>query len=45
MGYNLGFNYFGNSNIKLIYSLAFEIGEYREGGVYVESYGEFVNFQ
>ena len=43
IGYNLGYNYFGEGNGDLTYSLAIGIGINEKVAVYVEPYGEVTN--
>jgi len=44
IGYNLGYNYFGEDNGDLTYSIALGIGVNEQVGIYIEPYGEMVNF-
>jgi len=44
LGYNVGYNYFGSGRGDLIYSMALGIGITEKIGVYVETYGEVVEF-
>lgn len=45
LGYNVGYNYFGEGIGDLTYSAAFGIGVNDKVGVYVEPYGEVINFE
>lgn len=45
IGYNLGYNYFGIDNGDLTFSLALGIGVNDKVGVYIEPYGEILNFE
>ena len=45
LGYNLGYNYFGNGKGDLTYSLALGIGVNSKVGIYIEPYGDFVDFE
>ena len=42
IGYNVGYNYFGEGKGDLTYSLAFGIGVNDKVGIYIEPYGELV---
>jgi hypothetical protein len=42
LGYNIGYNYFGNKKGYLTYSLAFGLGLSERLGAYAETYGEVV---
>ena len=44
IGYNLGYNYFGQGKGDLTYSVAIGIGINNKVGVYIEPYGELINF-
>ncbi len=44
IGYNLGYNNFGQGKGDLTYSLALGIGINDKVGIYIESYGELVEF-
>ena len=44
LGYNLGYNFFGQEKGDLTYSLALGIGVNDQVGIYIEPYGEIVNF-
>ena len=44
IGYNLGYNYFGYGKGDLTYSLALGIGVNDKVGIYIEPYGELVDF-
>lgn len=44
VGYNLGYNYFGKNDEALTYSIALGIGVNKQVGIYIEPYGEMVNF-
>ena len=45
IGYNLGYNYFGEGDGDLTYSLAIGIGVNDKVGVYIEPYGEVTNLE
>jgi hypothetical protein len=45
VGYNLGYNYFGDKNGDLTFSLALGIGLNDRVGVYIEPYGELLNIE
>ncbi len=45
IGYNLGYNYFGEGNGDFTYTLAFGIGINDKLSVYFEPYGEIANFE
>lgn len=45
MGYNVGYNYFGYGNGNLTYSLALGIGLTDSIGIYLEPYGEVLDFE
>ncbi len=44
-GYNLGYNYFGEGKGDLTYSLVLGIGVTDKTGIYIEPYGEIVEFE
>jgi hypothetical protein len=44
-GYNVGYNYLGNGNGDLTYSMAIGIAINDKVGVYLETYGDIVEFQ
>jgi hypothetical protein len=44
IGYNLGYNYFGQGKGDLTYSLALGIGINNKVGIYLEPYGEIIDF-
>ncbi|MBT8385547.1 MAG: transporter [Bacteroidia bacterium] len=44
LGYNLGYDYFGKKNGNLTYSMALGVSINEKTGIYVEPYGEFVDF-
>lgn len=44
IGYNLGYNYFGENNGDFTYSIALAAGVNEKVGVYIEPYGEVVDF-
>jgi len=45
IGYNLGYNYFGEGDGDLTYSLALGIGVNDKVGIYIEPYGEVINLE
>ncbi len=45
VGYNIGYNYFGEENGDLTYSLALGIAVNEKVGIYIEPYGEIVNLE
>ncbi|WP_158259093.1 transporter [Flagellimonas meridianipacifica] len=45
LGYNLGYNYFGEEKGDFTYSIALGIGINSEVGIYVEPYGEIANME
>lgn len=45
IGYNLGYNYFGEGAGDLTYSLAIGIGVNEKVGIYIEPYGEVTNLE
>ncbi len=45
IAYNIGYNYFGTDKGDLSYSLAFGIAVNEKVGVYIEPYGDVVNFK
>ncbi|MCB9230849.1 MAG: transporter [Bacteroidia bacterium] len=45
LGYNLGYNYFGSGRGDGTYSMALGVGVTEKVGIYVEPYGEWVNFR
>jgi|TARA_B110000091_G_scaffold194498_1_gene220366 hypothetical protein len=45
VGYNVGYNYFGLERGDLTYSLALGISVNDQVGIYIEPYGEIVNFE
>ncbi len=45
IGYNLGYNYFGHDEGDFTYSVALGITITNKVGIYVEPYGEYVNFK
>jgi len=45
LGYNVGYSYFGFENGILTYSLSLGIGINRKAGIYIEPYGDFLNFE
>jgi len=45
IGYNVGYNYFGLDKGDLTYSLALGISVNDQVGIYIEPYGEIVNFE
>ncbi|MEZ4801671.1 MAG: transporter [Gelidibacter sp.] len=45
LGYNIGYNYFGEDNGDLTYSVALGIGLTDTLGLYVETYGEWIKFE
>lgn len=45
VGYNVGYNYFGEGNGDLTYSLALGISISDDAAIYVESYGEVVDIE
>ena len=45
LGYNIGYNYFGIDKGDLTYSIAIGIGVNDKVGVYIEPYGDIVNFE
>ncbi len=45
LGYNVGYDYRGNGNGDLTYSLAVGIGVNEKVGIYVEPYGGYVGFE
>ena len=44
IGYNLGYNYFGEGEGDLTYSVALGIGVNDKVGIYIEPYGEMIDF-
>ena len=44
LGYNLGYNYFGEGIGDLTYSMALGIGINNKVGIYIEPYGEILDF-
>jgi len=44
LGYNVGYNYYGVESGDLTYSIAIGIGVTEKIGIYVEPYGEVINF-
>ncbi|WP_025663195.1 transporter [Aquimarina megaterium] len=45
IGYNLGYNYFGQGKGDLTYSLALGIGINNRVGIYIEPYGELIDLE
>ncbi len=45
LGYNLIYNYFGTGNGDVTYTLSFSIGISEKVGIYMESYGGFIEFE
>lgn len=45
VGYNVGYNYFGEDSGDLTYSLAIGVSVNDRVGVYIEPYGDVVNFE
>jgi len=45
IGYNVGYNYYGLDQGDLTYSVAFGISVNDQVGIYIEPYGEIVNFE
>jgi len=45
IGYNVGYNYFGEGQGDFTYSLAFAIGITDKVGIYFEPYGDVINFK
>ena len=45
LGYNVGYDYFGEGNGNFTYSIVFGMAVYNIFGVYVETYGEFTDFK
>lgn len=45
LGYNLGYDYFGSGKGDLTYSVALGIGITEKTGVYIETYGEIIEFK
>ena len=45
VGYNIGYNYFGEGNGDVTYSLAFGVGINDRVGIYVEPYGELAGME
>jgi len=45
LGYNVGYSYFGIEKGILTYSLSLGIGINRKAGIYIEPYGDFLNFE
>ncbi len=45
IGYNIGYNYFGTGSGDLTYSLALGVGVTEKVGMYVEPYGDIVEFE
>jgi hypothetical protein len=45
LGYNVGYNYFGQGKGILTYSVALGVGITDKVGVYIEPYGDLVNFE
>ncbi len=45
LGYNLGYNYFGEDNGDFTYSCALGVAMTDKIGLYIEPYGEWVNFE
>lgn len=45
LGYNIGYTYFGIENGILTYSLSLGIGINRKAAIYIEPYGDFLNFE
>jgi hypothetical protein len=45
VGYNIGYNYFGTGSGDLTYSLALGIGISNTLGIYIEPYGEVLDFE
>ena len=44
IGYNIGYNYFGTGNGDLTYSIALGIAVNEKVGIYIEPYGDLVEF-
>jgi hypothetical protein len=45
LGYNIGYNYFGVSRGDLTYSVVFRIGLSDKIGFYLETFGEYIEFE
>ena len=45
LGYNIGYNYFGTGKGDLTYSIALGIGVNDKVGIYIEPYGDIVDFE
>jgi len=45
LGYNIGYDYFGKGNGNLTYSLVFGIGVNDKAGIYVETFGSYIDFE
>ena len=45
LGYNIGYNYFGEGSGDLTYTLALGVGVNDKVGVYIEPYGELANME
>ena len=45
LGYNVGYNYFGTGNGDLTYSIAMGIGITEKAAIYIEPYGDLVEFK
>jgi hypothetical protein len=45
LGYNIGYNYFGEGTGDLTYSAALGIGVNEKVGVYIETYGDIIEFK
>lgn len=44
LGYNLGYNYFGEGEGDFTYSIAFGVTINNHFGIYIEPYGQFIDF-
>ena len=45
IGYNIGYNYFGRGDGDLTYSLAIGFAITSNAGIYIESYGDYIEFK